>query len=409
MTLGIYDTLPGIPVLLSPVANAANVPVRPEFLWTSVQGRTYGIQIATDADFINIVDQAEGLADGSYVPATDLANNTIYYWRAIAHNPCGDSVYAPTSRFLSEPVFGQCSQGTSESTLLTEDFDGAMTGWDHGGIGDTWAKNNIRKHSGIYAFKAEDSPNISDQWLVSPAIDLSGAGPFTLGFWNYQYLQNRPGGCYDGGVLEVSTDGGESWTQLDSQLVSDPYNGPIATDTSNPLAGQRAWCGKPQSWLESLVDLDEFTGEVIQLRFRLGTDNTFGYEGWYVDDVIVKACDVSASFGSPSTIEVEAGSVVTHTFTLINNGPDDTFMLSVNGYAWQTELIGSSVITVPLGVTATIQVRLTTPTGLAASDSFTLSAVSLNIPGITVTATGTTTTYLPEVVLQPMYLPLLRK
>jgi hypothetical protein len=409
VTLGIYDAIPGIPVLLSPSSDAANVSVRPEFLWTSVQGRIYDIQIATDVNFNNIVEHAEGLTHGSYVPAADLANNTIYYWRVIAHNPCGDSVYAPAGRFLTEPVFGKCSQGTYELTLLSEDFDGAMTGWDHGGIGDTWSQSNIRQHSGTYAFKAEDSPNISDQWLVSPAIELSSAGPFMLGFWNYQYLQNRPGGCYDGGVLEVSIDGGESWTQLDSQLVSDPYNGPIATDTSNPLAGQRAWCGKPQSWLESLVDLDEFTGEVIHLRFRLGTDNSFGYEGWYVDDVIIKACAVSATFDAPSTIEVEAGSVVTHTFTLINNGPDDGFTLSVNGYAWQTEIVGSPVITVPEGVTATIQVRVTTPTGIAPSDSFTLSAVSLNIPGVTVTVTGTTTTYTPEVVMQPVYLPFLRK
>jgi hypothetical protein len=284
-----------------------------------------------------------------------------------------------------------------------------MSGWDHGGIGDTWAQSNIRKHSGTYAFKAEDRADISDQWFISPAIDLSGAGPFTLGFWNYQYLQDRPGGCYDGGILEVSTDGGESWAQLDSQLVSDPYNGPIATNTGNPLAGQPAWCGKPQNWLESQVDLDELAGEVIQLRFRLGTDITFGYEGWYVDDVSVKGCFVSVAFTAPSTIEVEAGSVVTHTFSLTNNGPDDAFTLSVNGNAWQTEIVGSTIITVPQSVTATIRVRVTTPTGLAASDSFTLSAVSLNIPGVTVTATGTTTTYIPEVVMQPMYLPLLRK
>jgi hypothetical protein len=409
VTLGIYDALPGIPVLLGPVSDAANVPVRPEFLWTSGQGRTYDIQIATDQDFVNIVEHAEGLTDGSYMPAIDLANNTIYYWRVIAHNPCGDSVYTPARRFLTEPVFGKCSQGTYGLTLLSEDFDGAMAGWAHGGIGNTWAQSNIRKHSGTYAFKAEDSPNISDQWLVSPAIDLSGAGLFTLGFWNYQYLQDRPGGCYDGGVLEVSTDGGGSWTQLDSQLVSDPYNGPIATDTSNPLAGQRAWCGKPQSWLESLVDLDEFAGEVIQLRFRLGTDNTFGYEGWYVDDVIVKVCEVSAAFDAPSKIEVEAGSVGTHTFILINNGPDDAFTLSVNGYAWQTEIVGSPVITVPQGVTATIQVRVTTPEGLAASDSFTLTAVSQNIPGVIVTVTGTTITHKPEVIMQPVYLPFLRK
>ena len=409
ITLGVYNALPSQPNLISPASDATNVPVHPEFLWSSVQGKTYDIQIATDVEFTQIVEQAQGLTDVRFVPAADLANNTIFYWRVMAHNACGDSIYSSIGRFLTEPTFGQCSSGTHEVILLNEDFDGDMTGWVHGGIGDTWAQSSIRKHSGTYAFKAEDRPDISDQWLISPALDLSGPGPFTLSFWNYQYLQNRPEGCFDGGILEVSTDGGESWTQLDSQLVSDPYNGPIAPDTSNPLAGQRAWCGKPQNWLDSLGDLDEFAGQVLHLRFRLGTDITTGYEGWYVDDVTVKTCAVSAAFEAPSVLEVEAGSVVTHTFTLVNNGQPDIFALSLSGNAWPAEIVGSSTIPVPQGGTVTIQVRVTTPAGPPVSDSFTLTAVSINIPGVTFAVTGTTTTHeLVEIWLK-VYLPLLNK
>jgi hypothetical protein len=411
VSLGIYNALPELPILTSPESEATNVPVRPKFTWNSAQGQAYDIQIATDSEFKDIVEQAEGLTDNSYVPSADLADNTVYYWRVMAHNTCGDSLYTPAIRFLTEPAFGQCSLGTHEVILLSEDFEDNLVGWSHGGIGDTWAQNSIRKHSGTSAFRAEDRPDVSEQWLVSPEIDLSGAGPFTLSFWNYQYLQNRSGGCYDGAILEVSTDGGASWTQLDSQLVSDPYNGPVAPDTSNPLAGKRAWCGKPQNWLDSLADLDEFTGKTVQLRFRLGTDITTGYEGWYVDDVIVKACTVSADFTAPSTGEVDAGSVVTHTFTLVNNGPTDMFALSLSDNAWQAEIVGSSVITVSQGSTATVQVRVTTPVGTPGSDSFTLTAVSVRVPGVIFTETGTTTTHEPEpvIVMTSVFLPIMKK
>ncbi len=410
MTLGIYDDIPGLPQLLSPTPEATNVTVRPIFTWSSQQGQTYDIQIATDVAFAHIVDHAEGLTESDYVPSADLANNTVYYWRVTAHNPCGDSGVSANRRFLTEPAFGQCSAGTHAVTLLSEGFEGNLVGWVHGGVDDTWAASTVRKHGGTYSYKAEDRPDISDQWLVSPAIDLTGPGPFTLSFWNYQYLQNRSGGCYDGGILEVSTDGGISWTQLDSQLISDPYNGPIATDTNNPLAGHRAWCGKPQNWLDSQVDLDQFAGQVIQLRFQLGTDNTTGYEGWYVDDVTVKSCAVSAAFASPSNIEVEAGSVTTHTFVLSNNGATDTFSVLLSGNVWLAEIVGGTVITLSQGTTATIQVRVSTPAGDSASDSFTLTAVSINTPGVTTSVTGTTTTInVPVEVFFKNYLPVMEK
>lgn len=410
VTLGIYDVNPGQPALINPTFEDTNVPIRPSFLWTSVQGQTYDIQIATDAAFTQIVEQAEGLTGAYYTPVADLVYNTVYYWRVLAHNVCGDSSYSFINRFLTEPAFGQCSLGTHEVTLLSESFEGDITGWVHNKGGDTWTLNSDREHSGTYAIKAEDRPEITDQWLVSPAIDLSGAGPFTLGFWNYQYIQKGEGGCYDGGILEVSTDDGTSWSQLDSQLVSDPYDGPIALDTNNPLAGQRAWCGQPQQWLDSLVGLDEFSGQVIHLRFRLGTDQTIGSEGWYVDDVSVTKCEISASFTEPSDIEIEAGSVVSHTFSLINNGSSDTYNLSLSGNNWTTEIVGSSILSVTQASTTTVQVRVMTPVDQIGYDIFTLTATAVNIPGVTFTVKGTTKTFeAPSDVWVKVYLPLLGK
>ena len=116
-------------------------------------------------------------------------------------------------------------------------------------------------------------------------------GPLSLQFWNRQVIEDADSGCYDGALVEISTNGGSTWTQLgNSLLVTDPYDGPIDGGFSNPAAGADAWCGDPQDWLNSVVDIGAYAGQTVQFRFRLATDSSVGREGWYVDDVRIEGC-----------------------------------------------------------------------------------------------------------------------
>jgi lysyl endopeptidase len=137
-----------------------------------------------------------------------------------------------------------------------------------------------------------DVATVSDQVLVSPSIALPNIpGGLTLQFWNHQTIESRAGGgCWDGAVLEISTNDGATWTRLEAQLQTDPYHGAIQSGFQNPLAGSNGWCGDPQDWLNSVVALDAFAGQTVRFRFRLGTDSIVGREGWYIDDVRVQAC-----------------------------------------------------------------------------------------------------------------------
>jgi hypothetical protein len=407
--LDLYTILPGAPDLLFPPAETNNVPIRPTFTWqATAQARTYRIQIATDAAFTHMVEAAAGLAGLSYTPAADLEHDTVYFWRVQSYNPCGESVYSATSRFLTEPALGMCSQGTAPVTLLNEDFEAGASTWTHGGTAGDWALDTVRQHSGTYSFKAKDEPEVSDQRLASPGLQLpAGQGPLTLSFWNYQYIENRSGGCVDGGVLEISTDGGTTWTQLESQLLTDPYNGPVASGSGNPLAGLNAWCGKPQNWLASLVDLDEFAGQGVSVRFRLGTDNDLiGYEGWYVDDVSVQACAPAAVLAAGEPLQAFPGWMVTHTLTLTNSGPSDSFILSLSNNAWNAQIVSANPVTVSAGAAVTILVQVQVPEdGQENSDTFTLTATSVNVPGVKLSTQGTTL----QLLWMKVFLPLARK
>jgi hypothetical protein len=111
------------------------------------------------------------------------------------------------------------------------------------------------------------------------------------------------GTCFDGAILGISTDLGETFWQLSndpgnrSVLLTDPYDGYVSSGTlGNPLGGFAAWCGDPQDWLNSVIRLDAFRGRTVRFKFRLGTDQSIGKEGWYIDDVLVQACPIALDY-----------------------------------------------------------------------------------------------------------------
>ncbi|HSN76219.1 MAG TPA: choice-of-anchor J domain-containing protein, partial [Anaerolineae bacterium] len=264
------------------------------------QAASYRFDIAADAGFTNIVHSAAGLTGTSYVLPLALNTSVRYHWRVTADNACGTAGPSQTWSFTTLAAPGDCTLGTLPNALLNEGFEGGANGWalGSGSTANTWALWSSSVHSGQYAYHAAGSSTVSDQRLVSPAIALpTGESPLTLKFWNRQVMEPRSGGCYDGGILEVSTNGGNTWSQiLDANLLTDPYDGPISASYSNPLANLRAWCGNPQDWLNSIVDVSAYAGQTVQFRFRLGTDSGVGTEGWTIDDVAVQSCQAPCAY-----------------------------------------------------------------------------------------------------------------
>ncbi len=292
--LTLFTADPAAFTLATPAANAQNVALSPELTWAaSAQASSYLVEVATDFAFTNVV--WSGSSTGTSVTVgTALDSAATYYWRVIAENECGETEVTTAFAFTTIPLPGDCPVGVTPTTVYSTDFEGDNSAWaSTAGEGSAlWTISGARTHSGTKAFLAQDVTVRSDQRLVSPSIALpTGKLPLSLLFWNHQTLEDRTGGCYDGTILELSTNDGVTWTQVPpSQLQVGAYTGPIGTN--NPITGLQAWCGDPQDWTRYVVDLASYAGQSVRFRWRTGTDGSLGRlpDGFYLDDVRVQAC-----------------------------------------------------------------------------------------------------------------------
>jgi hypothetical protein len=298
--LSLSTAAPDAPALTAPANNATIVPVRPNFTWNaSSQGTNYILEVDDEPSFSGPLVYTATVTGTSHTPSSDLPSNSVLYWRVRSDNVCGVGPNAATFSFTTVPLPGDCPIGSNNTAVYSTDFEGDNSAWTLGS-GSTgasnWAISGASTHSGTKAFLAVDIPSASDQRLVSPVVALPvGQNPLSLIFWNDQTMEkNGTTGCFDGGILEISTDGGTTFNQMGgASLLTDPYNGPISTAWTNPLGGLNAWCGDPQPYLRSVVDLTSYAGQSVRFRFRLGTDSSVARAGWYIDDVTVQSCDAT--------------------------------------------------------------------------------------------------------------------
>jgi len=180
-------------------------------------------------------------------------------------------------------------------TLLAEHFDSVTppvlpAGW----ASTTWVISN----SGVPTPAADSLPNavfvddpatISDKRVDSPSIFLfEGGEPIQITFRNNFNFQTG----FDGGVLEISTDGGTTFQDILAltSFSTGGYNGTISTCCGNPLAGRQAWTGTSGGFITTTVNLPVTWGPSMILRWRMGSDSSVSGEGWRIDTVVITQC-----------------------------------------------------------------------------------------------------------------------
>ena len=141
----------------------------------------------------------------------------------------------------------------------------------------------------------DDPSVVSDKRLDSRHVQILGTSP-QLGFWqnfNLEASDVDPNLGFDGGVLEISFDGGNTFQDIlvaGGTFVMGGYNRTISTDRGSPIAGRQAWSGDSEGFITTVVNLP-FIPTGGRLRWRMGSDNSGSGEGWRVDTVNISCCE----------------------------------------------------------------------------------------------------------------------
>ncbi len=134
LDLNINNGSPATVALTAPANGATGVSPTTTFTWAASPefGATYEIDIATDAGFTAIVDQATGLGTNSFTSAL-LGNSTMYYWRVRVVTGCGTSPYSATFSFETS----SCAIYTSTDIPVTISSSGSPTVTSTVNVGST--------------------------------------------------------------------------------------------------------------------------------------------------------------------------------------------------------------------------------------------------------------------------------
>ncbi len=96
----------------------------------------------------------------------------------------------------------------------------------------------------------------------------------------------------DGGIVEISTDGGFDWVYLSNEKIfRNGYTGRLNYSAFS-IPFLRAYWGQTNGFEDTYADLSDYIGEEIQVRFRFGTDtetdeNVDPGRGWNIDDFLI--------------------------------------------------------------------------------------------------------------------------
>jgi len=193
----------------------------------------------------------------------------------------------------------------------------------------------VDPHSGSYAFWS----NLGDssEMTLAHSFDLSHvSGPIAFTYWTWYDIEKY----WDYVYLEASTDG-RNWKILTT---------PSGTG-QDPTGSSFGWgyTGTSGGWIQESVDLSQFAGQKVTLRFDYVTDQAVNGQGFLLDDVAIPAIQYASDF------ENDTGGWLPSGFVRVQNVLPQTFRLALVTHTGN----GTRVARIPLASDETADIPLT--------------------------------------------------
>jgi hypothetical protein len=164
-------------------------------------------------------------------------------------------------------------------------------------------------NSGKYAFWSNKG-NESDMTLTREFDLTSVSGPVAMSYWTWYDIEED----WDYVFVEASADG-KTWEILTT---------PSGTD-SDPSGNSYGWgyTGATGGWIQESVDLSQYAGQKVQIRFEYVTDAAVNGEGLLLDDIAIDAINYQSDF------EADDSGWVAQGFVRVENALPQTYRLSL--------------------------------------------------------------------------------
>jgi hypothetical protein len=218
---------------------------------------------ATTAIAQNDDDPAGGT--NAKLTVTTLTTGVTYYLEVTSYSANATGSYTATATCSGGPV-----------TLVNEGAESGASGWTvtTNVTGNNWVVSTNGRRTGSNGFRTANNATYVDnldQSIISPAFSLAGRTSASLTY----YFKHDTESSYDFFRVEISTNGGSTWTSLSS--------------TSGLSSGFSATAGAgfaPQR----TISLTPYVGQAsVKIRFRFTSDVSVTDWGAAVDDIVVTA------------------------------------------------------------------------------------------------------------------------
>jgi hypothetical protein len=178
-------------------------------------------------------------------------------------------VFEPVQRFNGEPLNDQLPPFGSRYYLVSRDqpvqvsFKGSILA----------RLTPVDPFSGEYAWYSNRGDE--SEFTLTRSFDLSQLDSATLSFKTWYELDPFSDFAY----LEISTDQGETWEIVETAHgeVEDPYEVSLGV----------GYTGSSVEWLTESIDLSQYSGQEIQLRFHVVSDLTVNRDGFQLDEISI--------------------------------------------------------------------------------------------------------------------------
>jgi len=212
----------------------------------------------------------------------------------------------------------------------SDNVEARITPWSSAGsTNGTWVRQQLLPSPPTlppppfsYDWHTPDQGDVSDIRLTSPVVHV-GAGGTSFTFTHRYSFEST----FDGGVVETSIDGGNTWVDIGAANLSPSYAAaPLVA--GSPLQGRRAYTGNSAGY-PALVTVTgtlgaQFANLDVRIRFRAASDGGVGGPGWDVDDIAfanITNTPFSTVVPQPANPAVEALSPA-HAWIGVKNGND---------------------------------------------------------------------------------------